>query len=105
MRKVTHKALALFAITLVLFVAIVSKLPTSSCHCHDSQTSQQQKASCPFGQLRGLNSASGPLPTVQVEIGRLIEYSAIQFFVEIEGLHAFHQLRAFDSQAPPASVL
>lgn len=52
---------------LVLYIAIVSKLPTSHCHCHDKDSSPQQQQSCPFGKLRAITSYLSPVAQVVVQ--------------------------------------
>ena len=61
MRFDTLKRFSSFlSIALILFISIASKVPTSHCHCHDPKSSQQQKAECPFGQMRALGASTTP---------------------------------------------
>lgn len=43
---------------LVLYVAIVGRIPTSACHCHEkkqqSSDNKESKKACAFGQARSL---------------------------------------------------
>ena len=65
-----RKPLALLFGLFVLLVAVVAKIPTSHCHCHDSGRTEQQRAECPFGQLRAL--AAVILPAAPLSFAGLI---------------------------------
>ena len=54
-----------FFALLVLSIAIIGRIPTSKCHCHEQkQSGQDEKNPCPFGKIRGLSAGLvEPVPT------------------------------------------
>jgi hypothetical protein len=51
--KISRVLMALLALCLV----VLSKLPTSHCHCHTKKATTQSRSECPFAKLRALAGA------------------------------------------------
>lgn len=100
-----HKNLAALAALLVLFVAIVAKIPTSQCHCHEKKSSSSSKDSkepCPFAQLRFLSSAlKVPVANaISAPTAQLVAVRAVPLSVLIASELYIHS----DARAPPSGI-
>lgn len=93
-----------FCALLVLYVAIVGRIPTSACHCHEkkqqSSSSKESKKACAFGQARTLAASilidtppALPEPTVILLAGVGPSEAASA---------RSSSLLPFDSRAPPS---
>jgi len=88
-----------FVAVLAVYIAVVSRIPTSHCRCHEKKPLEQTtKKKCPFGELRLLAQVTLLSPTVEVPTPIFI---ARPRAVDIPD--SFHRVstRFVDARAPP----
>jgi hypothetical protein len=88
---------------LVLYVAIVGRIPTSACHCHEkkqqSSSNKESKKACAFGQARSLASSillDAPTSIPEPLVALLVGSSSVARVPASSS-----SILPFDSRAPP----
>jgi hypothetical protein len=96
--------IGLFLASIVASIAIISRLPTSECRCHEPPPSEQdQQRQCPFGKLRLLTGTLLSPPPITVQISTRALGHTIENFVQPTHLRSFRIAERPLSRSPPCA--
>ncbi len=87
-----------FVAVLAVYIAVVSRIPTSHCRCHEKKPVEQAAKKCPFGELRLLAQVTLLSPPIEAPAPSFVALARV-----VEAPDSYQQIYvpSVDVRAPP----